>query len=102
MQKIISAYRYLFDAEYGSVNHFLGRWIFLRGLGLILVYSYASLVLRQRPPVDGHLLDRVNRVAGSCCECFAARYTARLLRLFRIVCQRSARLLRLSIGRHAA
>jgi len=48
MQKIRNAYRYLFDAEYGSVNHFLGRWIFLRGLGLIYFSAFYSLLFQVR------------------------------------------------------
>jgi lipase maturation factor 1 len=48
MQKIISVYRYLFDAKYGSVNRFLSRWIFLRALGLIYFSAFYALLFQVR------------------------------------------------------
>jgi hypothetical protein len=48
MLTISSVYRYLFDAEHGSVNHFLGRWIFLRALGLIYFSAFYALLFQVR------------------------------------------------------
>src|SRR5215831_19270484 len=48
MQKITRIYRYLFDAEDGSVNRFLARWIFLRALGLIYFSAFYALLFQVR------------------------------------------------------
>jgi hypothetical protein len=46
MQKIRDLYRYLFDPAYGSVDHFIARWIFLRALGLIYFSAFFSLLFQ--------------------------------------------------------
>jgi len=48
MNKMESTYRYLFDPEYGSANHFIARWLFLRALGLIYFSAFFSLVFQVR------------------------------------------------------
>src|ERR1700679_974823 len=48
MQKMKDAYRYLFDSAYGSANHFLARWLFLRALGLIYFSAFFSLLFQIR------------------------------------------------------
>jgi lipase maturation factor 1 len=48
MHKIERIYRYLFDSEYGSANHFIARWIFLRALGLIYFSAFFSLLFQVR------------------------------------------------------
>jgi hypothetical protein len=48
MEKIKSAYRYLFDSSHGSTNHFLARWLFLRALGLIYFSAFFALLFQVR------------------------------------------------------
>ncbi|HEX4577685.1 MAG TPA: lipase maturation factor family protein, partial [Edaphobacter sp.] len=48
MQKIKNAYYYLFDSTYGSVSHFIARWLFLRALGLIYFSAFFSLLFQVR------------------------------------------------------
>ncbi|MEG9437420.1 lipase maturation factor family protein [Edaphobacter sp. HDX4] len=48
MHKIESTYRYLFDSEYGSPNHFIARWLFLRALGLIYFSAFFALLFQVR------------------------------------------------------
>src|SRR6202041_1462523 len=48
MQKMKDAYRYLFDSAYGSTNHFLARWLFLRALGLIYFSAFFALLFQVR------------------------------------------------------
>jgi lipase maturation factor 1 len=48
MHKIESAYRSLFDSAYGSVNHFISRWFFLRALGLIYFSAFFALLFQVR------------------------------------------------------
>ena len=48
MQTIKSTYRYLFDSTYGSKNHFIARWLFLRALGLIYFSAFFSLLFQAR------------------------------------------------------
>jgi len=48
MNKIESTYRYLFDSEYGSADHFIPRWLFLRWLGLIYFSAFFALLFQVR------------------------------------------------------
>ncbi len=48
MQTTESAYRYLFDPERGSPNHFIARWLFLRALGLIYFSAFFALLFQVR------------------------------------------------------
>ena len=48
MQKMKDDYRYLFDSAYGSTNHFLARWLFLRALGLIYFSAFFALLFQIR------------------------------------------------------
>ncbi|WP_035355060.1 lipase maturation factor family protein [Edaphobacter aggregans] len=48
MNKAASTYRYLFDSAYGSANHFIARWIFLRALGLIYFSAFFALLFQVR------------------------------------------------------
>src|ERR1700738_3297425 len=48
MNRTESTYRYLFDSEYGSANHFIARWLFLRALGLIYFSAFFALLLQVR------------------------------------------------------
>ena len=48
MHKTASAYRYLFDPEFGSPNHFIARWLFLRALGLIYFSAFFALLFQVR------------------------------------------------------
>src|SRR6202021_3708969 len=48
MQKMKDAYRYLFDSAYGTANHFLARWLFLRSLGLIYFSAFFALLFQIR------------------------------------------------------
>jgi hypothetical protein len=48
MKKPESAYRYLFDPEFGSGNHFVARWLFLRALGLIYFSAFFALLFQVR------------------------------------------------------
>jgi hypothetical protein len=48
MQQNKSIYRYLFDSAYGSENHFIARWLFLRALGLIYFSAFFSLLFQVR------------------------------------------------------
>jgi hypothetical protein len=48
MNRTESTYRYLFDSEYGSANHFIARWLFLRALGLIYFSAYFALLFQVR------------------------------------------------------
>ncbi len=43
-----SLYRYLFEPEYGSRNHFAARWLFLRALGLIYFSAFFALLFQVR------------------------------------------------------
>jgi len=46
MRKIKSTYCYLFEPAYGSTNHFLARWLFLRALGLIYFSAFFALLFQ--------------------------------------------------------
>lgn len=48
MNKVERIYRYLFDSEYGSTDHFIARWLFLRALGLIYFSAFFSLLYQVR------------------------------------------------------
>ncbi|WP_263365947.1 lipase maturation factor family protein [Edaphobacter bradus] len=48
MNRIESIYRYLFDSESGSVNHFIARWLFLRALGVIYFSAFFALLFQVR------------------------------------------------------
>jgi lipase maturation factor 1 len=48
MNKAKSAYRYLFDPEFGSGNHFVARWLFLRALGLVYFSAFFALLFQVR------------------------------------------------------
>jgi len=48
MARIEGIYRYLFDAAYGSVNHFAARWLFLRALGFIYFSAFYALLFQVR------------------------------------------------------
>ena len=54
MQKMKVAYRYLFDSTYGSANHFLARWLFLRALGLIYFSAFFALLFQIRGLIGAH------------------------------------------------
>ncbi|MCU1251517.1 MAG: hypothetical protein JWQ49_4546 [Edaphobacter sp.] len=41
-------FRYLFDSAYGRFNHFIARWLFLRGLGLIYFSAFFALLFQVR------------------------------------------------------
>ena len=48
MDKIKHMYRYLFDSNYGSGDHFLARWLFLRAMGLIYFSAFFALLFQVR------------------------------------------------------
>lgn len=48
MEKLKSTYRYLFDSTYGSTNHFVTRWIFLRAIGLVYFSAFFALFFQIR------------------------------------------------------
>lgn len=48
MNKAKSAYRYLFDPEFGSQNHFVARCLFLRALGLVYFSAFFALLFQVR------------------------------------------------------
>jgi hypothetical protein len=48
MRQNNNIYRYLFDSAYGSENHFIARWLFLRALGLIYFSAFFSLLFQVR------------------------------------------------------
>src|ERR1700733_1225410 len=48
MNKAKSAYRYLFDPEFGSGNHFVARWLFLRALVLVYFSAFFALLFQVR------------------------------------------------------
>jgi lipase maturation factor 1 len=48
MKRLTDQYRYLFDPAYGSANHFLARWLFLRALGLIYFSAFFALLFQIR------------------------------------------------------
>src|SRR5262252_6905799 len=48
MNKTRNIYRYLFDSGYGSANHFIARWIFLRAIGLIYFSAFFALLFQVR------------------------------------------------------
>jgi lipase maturation factor 1 len=48
MDKLTSTYRYLFDADYGSENHFIARWLFLRAISLIYFSAFFALLFQIR------------------------------------------------------
>jgi hypothetical protein len=48
MNKVERTYRYLFDSEYGSTDHLIARWLFLRALGLIYFSAFFSLLYQVR------------------------------------------------------
>jgi lipase maturation factor 1 len=41
-------YRWLFDPEYGSRDHFVARWLFLRAIGLIYFSAFYALLFQVR------------------------------------------------------
>jgi len=41
-------YRWLFDPEYGSREHFVARWLFLRAMGLIYFSAFYALLFQVR------------------------------------------------------
>jgi hypothetical protein len=48
MQVIKDICNCLFDAAHGSSSHFLARWLFLRGLGLIYLSAFFALPFQIR------------------------------------------------------
>jgi hypothetical protein len=42
----VSFYRYLFDSEQGSEDHFLARWLFLRALAVIYFSAFFALIFQ--------------------------------------------------------
>src|SRR3984885_6288040 len=48
MRSLKNTYRYLFESAYGSTNHFVARWLFLRALGLIYFAAFFALLFQVR------------------------------------------------------
>src|SRR3984885_16221624 len=48
MKSLKTTFRYLFESAYGSTNHFIARWLFLRALGLIYFSAFFSLLFQVR------------------------------------------------------
>jgi lipase maturation factor 1 len=48
MDKVKRIYRYLFDSNYGSCDHFFARWLFLRAMGLIYFSAFFALLFQVR------------------------------------------------------
>jgi len=48
MQEIKRSFHYLFDSSYGSTDHFIARWLFLRALGMIYFSAFFALVFQVR------------------------------------------------------
>ncbi len=48
MQSLKITFRYLFESAYGSANHFIARWLFLRALGLIYFSAFFALLFQVR------------------------------------------------------
>jgi len=46
MQRIKGTFRTLFEPAYGSTNHLLARWLFLRALGLIYFSAFFALLFQ--------------------------------------------------------
>ncbi len=44
--RLRSAFRWLFDPQYGAADRFLSRWLFLRALGLIYFSAFFSLIFQ--------------------------------------------------------
>jgi hypothetical protein len=45
-ERLVTFYRYLFDPEQGSEDHFLARWLFLRALALIYFSAFFALIFQ--------------------------------------------------------
>jgi lipase maturation factor 1 len=48
MKSLTNTFRYLFESAYGSTNHFVARWLFLRALGLIYFSAFFALLFQVR------------------------------------------------------
>lgn len=48
MKRLKTTYRYLFESAYGSTNHFIARWLFLRAIGLIYFSAFFALLFQVR------------------------------------------------------
>ena len=48
MNSLKTTFRYLFESAYGSTNHFVARWLFLRALGLIYLSAFFALLFQVR------------------------------------------------------
>src|ERR1700735_3440555 len=48
MKSLKTTFRYLFESAYGSTNHFVARWLFLRALGLIYFSAFFALLFQVR------------------------------------------------------
>jgi hypothetical protein len=48
MQSLKTTFRYLFESAYGSANHFIARWLFLRALGLVYFSAFFALLFQVR------------------------------------------------------
>jgi lipase maturation factor 1 len=48
MDKVRPTYSYLFDSKYGSGDHFIARWLFLRAMGLIYFSAFFALLFQVR------------------------------------------------------
>jgi lipase maturation factor 1 len=48
MNSLKTTFRYLFESAYGSANHFISRWLFLRALGLIYFSAFFALLFQVR------------------------------------------------------
>src|SRR5580698_405456 len=48
MKSLKTTFRYLFESAYGSTNHFVARWLFLRALGLIYFAAFFALLFQVR------------------------------------------------------
>src|SRR5277367_6745469 len=48
MKSLKTTFRYLFESAYGSTNHFVARWLFLRALGLIYLSAFFALLFQAR------------------------------------------------------